>query len=211
MYAEIHRVCLFTPPSSKNSGTQRVGRCISDLWRVHQPSQTDCHALTSYRPPTRAPVTWLRLSRTSPSRERLVPPSLWLLAYYSRLLHRHPHKRAPLSSPPRRGAASPFLTSPASRGGACFPIRLVRRSSRGLLDPDPARPPVPGTLDPSPCPLVPRNALSGCTPSAHARCDLREGSRDTPQSALLCPLKFRCFRLESCSALALPTLVTVRR
>lgn len=142
----------------------------------HQPmppgSQTDCHAFTSLSGTdacpcdvaassallARATSLLLRSSFGYSSRpvSKVQTPKSELQTKRSspaaRIRHTHP------SSPsPRLPAAAPPLLSefrlPPPRG-ECFRIRLVRRSSRGLLDPDPdpARPPVQGTLDPSPCP-----------------------------------------------------------
>lgn len=178
---------------------------MADTNRCLQAAKLTATRSPAYRAPTRTPVTWQRLPRSS--RERLVsssgpplatpPDSRLLQSPKSELQTKRPSPTArirhthPSSPSPRLPAAAPPLLSefrlPPPRG-ACFRIRLVRRSSRGLLDPDPdpARPPVQGTLDPSPCPpLKSYHAMrtpSSCTLTPPIwSCDLHEGSRDMLQ------------------------------
>lgn len=123
----------------------------------HQPmppgSQTDCHAFTSLSGTDACPcdvaassallarATSLLLRSSFGYSSRLQSPKSELQTKRpspaARIRHTHP------SSPsPRLPAAAPPLLSefrlPPPRG-ECFRIRLVRRSSRGLLDPDPTR------------------------------------------------------------------------
>ena len=186
--------------------TQLASHCVRPMsgsmhiWPVAgTPTEPNWLALTSYRPPTRAPVTWLCLSPTS--RERLVPPSLWpVMAVATSLLPPSPPNQTPRPVALARigiRTSSPRLPTAAPPPPLLSESRLLWRCvfpHPPILATPPRPRPRPGaaagsryarsiSLPPSyPAMLPPLRA------SAHARCDIRlcEGSRDTLQSALLC-------------------------